>query len=165
MRYVVRTLLAIVIAFAAVSCAANLSREARSQVTYEGDFISLRQHPDLYMGEVVMLGGKIIQNQASEAITELVVLQLALTAANRPAGEDRSDGRFIVHSEQFLDPALYPPGTPITVIGRITGSEKRAIGQMDYTYPLIELIEIKKWNPVDQRNPRVHFGFGVGTVF
>ncbi len=165
MQPVFRILLAVCATLVAAGCSANLSREARSQVTYEGDFLPLRQQPQQYAGEVVMLGGKIIENRADKERTELVVLQLALNSANRPTDEDRSDGRYIVRSEQFLDPAIYPPGTPITVIGRVSGSEKRAIGEMDYTYPLLELIEIKKWNPADGRNPRVHFGFGVGTVF
>jgi outer membrane lipoprotein len=164
MQHSFRNVAIVAWALIAISCAANLSREARSQVTYEGDFLSLRQQPQQHVGEVVMLGGRIIENQVTEGRTDLVVLQLALTTSNQPTEEDRSEGRFIVRADQFLDPALYPPGTPITVIGRISGSEKRSIGQMTYEYPLVEMIEIRKW-PQGQRNPRVHFGFGVGTVF
>jgi outer membrane lipoprotein len=134
-------------------------------VTYQGDFLSLRQQPQQYVGEVVMLGGRIIENHAAEDRTDLVVLHLELTASNRPHEQDRSEGRFILRTDQFLDPALYPPGTPITVIGRLSGSEKRAIGQMTYEYPVIELIELMKWSPQVQRPPRFQFGVGVGKVF
>jgi starvation-inducible outer membrane lipoprotein len=47
----------------------------------------------------------------------------------------------------------------------VKGVESRAIGQMTYRYPVIDVIEIKKWQPAEADSPRFHFGIGIGTRF
>jgi outer membrane lipoprotein len=147
------------------ACAGGISKQARSQVTYFDTFSQLQQEPERYRGETVMLGGKIVDVQIASGETTLVVLQLELAGNTRPADSDTSQGRFLVKSDQFIDPALYPLGTQITVVGHLTGSEIRNIGQMPYRYPVVDIIEIKKWAPNSGAGPRFHFGIGVGTRF
>jgi outer membrane lipoprotein len=148
-----------------IGCAGGISEQARSRVTYAGSFGALQQAPDQAAGEVVMLGGKIIEIQNFGDRTELMVLQLALGASQRPADTDSSDGRFLLRSKSFIDPAIYPPGTLITVVGRVQGSEVRLIGERPYRYPVIMPEEIKRWPPRTDRWPGFHFGIGVGTTF
>lgn len=147
------------------ACASGISEQARSQVTYFGPFDAVQQQPEKYQGETVMWGGKIVDTLPGETLTELVVLQLGLSGQNRPQDNDQSQGRFLVRSQQFLDPAVYPQGTLITVVGPVKGAETRPIGQMDYRYPVMDVIEIKKWQPSTDSSPRFHFGIGVGTRF
>lgn len=147
------------------ACAGGLSQKARSQVTYSGTFQALQQQSYLHTSTVVVLGGKIISSEVSAADTRLLVLHLALDNSGRPRDEISSEGRFIIQTDQFTDPAIYPQGTLISVVGTVTGSEHRTIGQMDYEYPVIRLIEIKKWPPAESTEPRFHFGIGVGTYF
>lgn len=153
------------LALSAMGCATGISKEARSQVTFAGDFAELQQHPDQYTGQTVILGGKIIQSQILASGTELVVLQLELDSADRPQDDDQSKGRFLVHSDQFLDPALYPQGTLITAVGPLKETQERLIGQMAYRYPVITVLEIKKWPVQNDTSPRLHFGIGVGRTF
>ena len=155
-------LLAILV-FSFWACAAGISSQARSQVTFFDSFQQLQEQPEQYRGETAMLGGKIVSVRVEAGVTELVVLQLAMGNGTRPTDNDKSQGRFLVRSAQFMDPAIYPQGTLITVVGRIMGSETRDIGQMPYRYPVIDVIELKKW-PADGQ-PRFHFGVGVGTRF
>ncbi|MBR9981590.1 MAG: Slp family lipoprotein [Desulfatitalea sp.] len=147
-------------------CAAGISTQARSEVTVMEPFGELQQNAERYIGETVMLGGKIIETQVQDNSTELTVLQLELDRGDRPQAGDQSAGRYLVRSDQFLDPALYSAGTIITVVGRLVEQQERLIGSMPYRYPVIVPIEIKKW-PEEQpdRGPRFHFGFGVGTRF
>ncbi|NLX18753.1 MAG: hypothetical protein GXY53_05645 [Desulfobulbus sp.] len=147
------------------ACAGGLSQKARSQVNYSGSFRALQQQPYLYTDKVVMLGGKIISTEVSTADTRLLVLHVSLDNNGRPRDELSSEGRFIIRTDQFVDPAIYPPGTLISAAGRVVGSERRTIGQMDYEYPVIQLIEIKKWPPPGSSEPSFHFGIGVGTYF
>ena len=147
-----------------LGCASGISTQARSQVTYFGTFGELQQQPDNHKGDVVLLGGRIIENHATSAGSELIVLQLMLDGAGRPRNDDRSMGRFIVKTDPFLDPAIYAKGVLITGVGRVQGGETRTIDQMAYNYPLIESMEIQKWPP-RQQGPRFHFGIGVGTTF
>lgn len=146
-------------------CAGGISKEARSQITYLGPFDAVQQQPEKYRGETIMWGGKVIDTQAKGDATEMVVLQLGLGNRQRPQDNDQSRGRFIIQSREFLDPAIYPQGTLITVVGPLKGTEDRKIGEMEYRYPVIDVAEIKKWDPVDHASPRIHFGFGIGTHF
>jgi outer membrane lipoprotein len=142
-----------------------MSHQARSKVTYFGTFSGLQQDPDRFLQETVMWGGKIIETRPLEEATELVVLQLDLTDRDRPKDDDLSQGRYVARSKGFLDPAIYPNGTLITVVGRFVATDRRMIGEMRYQYPVIEIDEIKKWPPPGRQSPRFQFGFGVGTHF
>ncbi len=146
-------------------CATGISQQSRSKVTYAGTFSDLQKTPDAYKGEVLILGGKILETNISSTLSELTVLQLALGNNDRPVNLDQSDGRFLVQSKQFLDPEIYQKGMLLTVVGILKGSKVQAIGGFDYVYPLVEPIEIKLWPKEMQTGPRFHFGLGVGTVF
>ncbi len=148
-----------------MSCATGISRQSRSKVTYAGTFLELQKTPDVYKDEIIMLGGKIIETNVSSTSSELTVLQLALDNNGRPVNLDQSHGRFLVQSKQFLDPAIYQKGMLLTLVGKLKGSEGRAIGGFDYVYPLVEPIEIKLWPMEIFTQPRFHFGFGLGTTF
>lgn len=144
-------------------CAGGISSQARSQVTHKGPFSQIQGDPVGYAGSVVHIGGKIIDHEAKEGLSELTVLHLPLDWQGRPGDEDRSEGRYILCSREFLDPALYKKDLLLSVVGRITGVETRGIGGFDYPYPVIEPIEMKLW-PKQETGlwPRVHFGIGVG---
>jgi outer membrane lipoprotein len=159
------SLLWIIVLGGLTACGQGISKKVRSQVNYHDSFSQLQEIPDRYRGEVAMLGGKIIETHPLEKGAELVVLQLDLDRSDRPQDNDQSKGRFLVQSDHFLDPAVYSPGTLITVVGRLKGSEQRNIGQMAYRYPVISVEEIKKWPTVTETYPHVQFGIGVGTTF
>ena len=146
-------------------CATGISQQSRSKVTYAGMFSELQKTPDRYKDEIIMLGGKILETNVSSTVSQLTVLQLALDNKDRPVNLDQSQGRFIVESKQFLDPAIYKKGMLITLVGKLKGSKVRAIGGLDYDYPLVEPSEIKRWPMEILTGPRFHFGFGVGTTF
>ena len=147
------------------ACTGGISRYARSQVSYFEPFSQLQPNPEKYRGVTVIWGGRIISAAALEGATEFEVLHLELNRSQRPIVNDRSQGRFIIRSPAFIDPALYPKGALITVVGPLKGSEERPIGQMPYRYPVIGITEIKKWPSHGAAAPRVHLGIGVGTRF
>jgi outer membrane lipoprotein len=147
------------------ACGGGISQQSRDQVTYTGPFAEMQQAPAKYRGAMVLLGGKVIETLAKEGATELVLLQLNLGSRDRPQDNDQSQGRFLVRSARFIDPVLFPPGTLITVVGRLQGSESRPIGEMPYAYPVIEPVELKKWPAGADASPRFHFGIGIGTHF
>jgi len=148
-----------------MGCAAGISQQSRSKVMYNGSFSALQKTPDVYKGEVIILGGRIIETKASSPLSELTVLQLALGSSGRPENLDQSEGRFIVQTNQLLDPAVYQKDMLLTVVGTLKGSKVLSIGGFEYTYPLVELIEIKLWPKGMQIRPIIHFGIGVGTSF
>ena len=148
-----------------LGCAAGISPKVRSQVTYAGPFSDVQKAPDKYIGQVVILGGKIINSQASPSASELTVLHLHTDSRDRPKDSDQSEGRYLVQSDQFLDPAIYKKEVLLTVVGKITGGEVRAIGGFDYVHPKVKAIEIKLWPDAIRTYPRFHIGIGVGKTF
>ena len=145
------------------ACASGISQQARSQVTYSGNFSALQERPSAHLGQVVIFGGKILETKASPTSSEITVLQYPLGTSDRPQDGDRSEGRFLLRSAQFLDPAVYRSGLLLTAVARITGSEVRPIGGLDYGYPVMEAIEIKLWPERSPAYPGVQFGVGVGS--
>jgi len=148
-----------------MGCAIGISRQSRSKVTYTGTFSELQKTPDIYKDEIIMLGGKILETIVSSTLSQLTVLQLELGNNGQPVNFDQSNGRFIVESKQFLDPAIYQKAMLLTLVGKLKGSKIRAIGGFDYVYPIVEAIEIKLWPNEFQPQPRFHFGLGVGAIF
>lgn len=147
-------------------CAAAISEQSRALVTYHGAFDPLQRNPGAFKGHTVLLGGKIIETHTERHGSDIVVLQLQLDASNHPLDNDQSGGRFIVRTDRFLDPALYARGVPITVVGKLIGSEIGSIGELQFTYPIVELIEIRSWPaPMYTTAPRFHIGIGFGASF
>lgn len=160
-----RCILGIFFILIVMGCAAGISRQSRSKITYTGTFSMLQKTPDVYKGKVVMLGGRIIDTKTSPLLSELTVLQLALGSGSRPVNPDRSEGRYIVRTKQILDPEVYQKDMLLTVVGTLTGNRVLPIGDFKYTYPLVELIEIKLWPKEMQTQPHIYFGIGAGTSF
>jgi outer membrane lipoprotein len=148
-----------------VGCASGISQQSRSQVTYDGTFSNLQKTPAEYVGEVVLLGGRIIENKPSPGGSELLVLHLPTDGQGRPKDDDQSQGRYLIQSEQFLDPAIYEEDARLSVVGKLVGSEVRPIGSLDYVYPKLEAIEVKLWPETSYTYPRFHIGIGVGKTF
>jgi outer membrane lipoprotein len=157
--------LATIVLLGIISCAPGISRQVRQQVTVTEAFSRLQQEPQRFEGEMAMLGGRIIESRPLAAGTELVVLQLPLDRSDRPRETDQSQGRFLIRTDEFLDPAVYSPGTRITAAGIVEGAVQRDIGQMPYRYPVIRLEEIRTWPAPVDTSPRFHFGIGVGRRF
>ncbi|MGM0452816.1 MAG: Slp family lipoprotein [Thermodesulfobacteriota bacterium] len=146
-------------------CAAQVPREVTRNVTFHEDFTTLQDAPDSYVGEFGIFGGKILKTKNREQKSEIIVLQFPLDDNHRPRLDKASGGRFLIFSDEFLDPEVYSPGTRITVAGKITGSDVRPIGSYAYEHPVIKG-RIWTWEPRKKGFfQRIRFGIGVGTSF
>lgn len=149
----------------AIGCATGVSRQGRSRITFHGSFSDLQRNPDEHIGKIFLLGGKILEITASPAFSEITVLHLTLSRQERPLENGPSGGRYLLQSNQFLDPEIYKKGMSLTVLGRLTGAEIRAINGFNYKYPTGEILEIKLWPLNGRTSPNIHFGVGIGTWF
>jgi len=143
-------------------CVSGVSDYSRAMVTYQGTFNALQEAPDQHRGQVAMLGGRIVAVTPSAAGSEIVVLQLPLASRDKPALEKASEGRFLIATPEFIDPAAYPKLTLITVVGEVTGQAVRPVGDYPYTMPVLRPIEIKQWSSGGGGGnaPAVHLGIG-----
>ncbi len=153
-----------ILTLALSGCGPRIPRDVVGQVTWDGDFRTLQANPAEYQNEFVTFGGRIINTENFEDHAEITVLQYPLDHANRPRMDRESEGRFIVVSDSFLDPEVYARGKMLTVAGRVTGSERRSIGNFQYDHPIIEG-ETWVWEPRTGVSPRFGFGVGIGKTF
>ena len=148
-------------------CAHVISKEVLQEVEPSLTFAHVSKDPDAYTGKTVLFGGDVIETQNLSDRTLVVVLQRPLGSRGEPRGGDVSEGRFIITTGGFLDPAIYSPGRKLTVAGREAGKEVRPLGEIEYTYPIIEKREIYLW-PEEETvadEPDVRFGLGIGIGF
>ncbi len=92
-----------------------------------------------------MVGGDILATRPKPGETEVEILSKPLSSDDRPQRGDVSNGRVLVRSAQFLDPAVYAEGRRLTVIGTVTGEEERKIGELPYRYPVLTSTALHLW--------------------
>jgi outer membrane lipoprotein len=127
-----------------VSCA-PFSQEVMQEVKKDIDFSEAIKNPEAFRGESVIWGGVIIETVARPADTLILVRQTELDFQKQPKDLDRSAGRFIVRYSGFLDPAIYSKDREITVVGTIAGKEDRPVGERLYTYPVVDVRDLRLW--------------------
>ena len=59
---------------------------------------------------------------------------------------DKSKGRFLALYKGFLDVAIYRRGREVTIGGKITGKRVLELGEIEYTYPFVEIKEIRNYS-------------------
>src|SRR5437660_1242627 len=103
-------------------------------------FPQLAQNPSAYEGQRIILGGEVIHAKRLVDRTEIEVLELPLDSTNEPTGNRAaSQGRLLAYqTKDFLDPAIVPPGTRVTIAGEGKAAVRRQMDQPEYTYPVIE---------------------------
>jgi outer membrane lipoprotein len=127
-----------------VSCA-PFSQEVMQEVKKDIDFSEAIKNPEAFRGESVIWGGVIIETVARPSDTLILVRQTELDFQKQPKDLDRSAGRFIVRYAGFLDPAIYSKDREITVVGTIAGKEDRPVGERLYTYPVVDVRDLRLW--------------------
>jgi outer membrane lipoprotein len=127
------------------SCAYPISQQWREETRPGLTFPMVFKNPDAYIGSIVIWGGIITDTYNRPGETDITVLETPLGRWEKPEAAELSRGRFIVKSLTFMDPAIYRPGRKITVAGEVIGKETKALGGMQYTYPLLKAQEIHLW--------------------
>ncbi len=140
-------------------CAPVFPKEALDRVDRRVTFKELQSDPDKFKGVWVMLAGVIIDSKNVKEGTDLEILQKPMDRDGRPLDADATEGRFLMQTDQFLDPAVYERGRFITVIGEVAGKEIRPIDEVLYQYPVINAKNLRLWRP--SYGPRFFFGVGV----
>lgn len=114
----------------------------------------VRENPETYIGSNVIWGGVIISTENKEDSTVVEVFATTLTKSLRPTGSYSSTkpgklGRFLIKTNEYLDPLIFKLNTMITVAGVVEGVEVKKIGEMDYKYPAIRPVELKLFSVND----------------
>ena len=104
-------------------------------------------NPDSYAGETVIWGGHILENQAGQAETRLIILHTPLSLNQKPKSRETTQGRFIAVINEYLDPAVYSQDRMVTVAGELNGSDESFQADGYGPYPVLRVQEIHLWTP------------------
>lgn len=138
------------------SCASSpmvIPETLQNQIDPGLTFQQLLQSPESYQGKIIMLGGEVLSAKRLAEGTRLEVLQLPLDDSRRPVvTRTESQGRFLAMEKDFLDPAMFPPNTRVTIVGEVTGIIAAKLDEMDYQYPtmVIKYLHVWKESPLAQ---------------
>lgn len=115
-----------------------------------------------YPAAPVRWGGVIVDVENEQTSSQVQVLSYPLNNYGRPLVDKPSEGRFVINSPEFLDPAVYAKNTEITVAGILNGDVERTIGKKVLHLPVVKTSVIHLW-PNESRNECYGgggFGFG-----
>lgn len=156
----------LIVLFLLTGCAPVIGKESLALVDREISFKILNDHPEIHTGKYVLLGGIIagVRNAASGG--EMEIVQYALDSRGRPDVSESSGGRFLAHSDGFLDPLVYLAGLRVSLVGRVTGRKVLSLNGVEYAYPVVSIREIRLLKPdMYTPYPMYHIGVGIGHAF
>ncbi|MBA2485495.1 MAG: Slp family lipoprotein [Nitrospira sp.] len=114
-------------------------------------FTQIKATPDSFKGQTLVLGGQVLAARRMKEGTRIEVLQLPLNDSQQPTLDlMQSQGRFVAIQREFLDPATLPHGTFVTITGDVTGSMTLPLDETDYSYPVIDVKNLRTWTPSQQ---------------
>ena len=106
---------------------------------------SVRDNTTAHQNQHVVWGGQILATEVKQAYSLVTILAKPLDSDGEPVATDKSDGRFLARFTGFRDPAVFAAGRQITVAGTVQGSESRKIGEFEYHYPVISVVQYRLW--------------------
>jgi outer membrane lipoprotein len=110
------------------------------------NFPQLQKNPEAYTGKMLVLGGEVLSAKRLDEGTQLEVLQLPLDNSQQPvANRTSSQGRFLAIEKNYLDPAMVPPNSRVTIVGEVTGMITGNLDEMSYQYPTVAVQHLHVW--------------------
>ncbi len=119
--------------------------QVMQEVTRDIPYNEVFKAPEAFRGSTVLWGGVIVETITRSNDTLIIVRETELDFRKRPRNTDKSAGRFIIRHRGFLDPAIYARGREVTAVGMLDGKEERPVGELLYSYPVIEPRSLKLW--------------------
>jgi outer membrane lipoprotein len=116
-------------------------QQQAKQVTID----QVRADPEGTRGTIVIWGGRIIDVVNETNGSSIYIVCLPLPQNEKPLPYGPSPGRFIATSTGFLDPEMFPHGSLITVAGQLDGVSTKQLGNVPYSYPVLQIQETHIW--------------------
>jgi len=140
-----RSALIIGLALLLSGCSYAISPEMAGQADKTISFEMLRADHEAFKGRILILGGMIAQINTTKQGTVIEVVQKSLDYWGKPERTNKSGGRFLVLHAGYLDALVYAPGRSVTVAAEVEGTRQKALGEIEYSYPVLIGRELKLW--------------------
>jgi len=133
----------------ASGCAGFIPPELQGKIQWGISLQNLQQDLKTYKGQLVLLGGEILDVKNRLDGDRVEVLQRPLDASSRPNLTGESAGRFIVKlSKEVSLEKRYGEGQPITVAGEVTEESESRAGK-DIPSPILMAKFLRLWSAAD----------------
>jgi len=109
----------------------------------------IQKNTEQVKGKKILWGGVIVETENRPNETRIIIMKTALDVQKRPVYLDRSEGRFILQQNDFLDPVIYAQGREITIVGQVVGKEDLPLGKIRYDYPVVTAEDWVLWEKFD----------------
>jgi outer membrane lipoprotein len=136
----------ILLALLLVACAHPITKEVRDQIDPQTTFAMVSENPAAFLDQHLLIGGVVISIESSEEGSVLEVIEWQLNRWGEPIYLDDAGRLFLVRTSEILDPAIYEPGTLVTLAGVVLGLESRLSGEHEFDYPVFDMTEIHLWD-------------------
>ncbi|MCA9500687.1 MAG: Slp family lipoprotein [Nitrospira sp.] len=122
------------------------STDQEARVTPGVLFSHVVHDPSAHRGQIMKVGGVVLSAKRLVDRTEVMVLQIPLDNDSVPEWDrTKSEGRFTATQRTFLDPATFPQGTRVTIIGEVTGQASVRVDEEEKVYPVLAIQALKVW--------------------
>ncbi len=126
-------------------CTYAISRDMVAKADKTITFEMLQADPDSFKGKILLLGGTISHITNTKQGTILEVVQRPLDYWGKPKRTSSTGGAFLVLYPAYLNPFIYEPGREVTVAAEVEGTRSKALGDFEYSYPVVIAREMKLW--------------------
>jgi len=130
---------------ALLSACSTLPPAITNAPLYDLSYLEAVQNIGKYKNAPVRWGGVIVDVANEQARSLVQVLAYPLSSQGRPLTDQPYQGRFVIATPEFLDPAVYEKNTSITVAGIITGDIERTIDKKTLRLPLLKVSDMHLW--------------------
>ncbi|MEK6736672.1 MAG: Slp family lipoprotein [Pseudomonadota bacterium] len=148
-----------------LSACAGLPSAVRDAPAVNVSYYQASRDINGYKDTPVRWGGVIV-DVANETHSSLMqVLFYPLDYSGRPQLQKQSEGRFVVESPEFLDPAVYAKDKEITIAGVIKGDIERTVGKRIIRVLLLSATAIYLWQTYHNYYDYHYRGYGAYPYF
>ncbi len=117
-----------------------------------------------YKGKTVLWGGMVINSTNLKEETQLEVLAYPLNRSQKPDINQQPLGRFLAIYNGYLETSDYTNGRTVTIKGPLQSNRTGKIGEMEYTYPTLNIEQLHLW-ALPGQEPETQFRIGIGVMF
>ncbi|MEQ1530062.1 MAG: Slp family lipoprotein [Methylococcales bacterium] len=132
-----------------LTACANIPPTIENAPAYDISYSQATQAINNFKGAPVRWGGIIVDVQNEQTFSQLQILFYPLNRYGRPQLDQANAGRFVVKSNDFLDPAIYTKNLEITVAGTLNGDVEQVIGNKTLRLPLLSANTVYLWPVYD----------------
>lgn len=144
--------------FMLLTACSGLSPAVRDMHVKDISYKQAKQDIEGYENVPVRWGGIIIDVENEDAYSLMQVLYYPLDYFGRPR-LNKPEGRFVIKSPEFLDPAIYASDREITAAGLIDGMIERIVDKKKIMVPMISSTAIHLWPSRYRSNDYGYYGY------